>query len=72
MFKKCVEAGTVGLPFEVWKTYMGTYRSETTLQAFRSIYKKGGIVSRISVCRVAKIHNVIEGCVLGRMATKDD
>jgi hypothetical protein len=30
-----------GLPFEVWKTHMGTYRTETTVGAFRSIYKKG-------------------------------
>jgi hypothetical protein len=40
---QCLEAATVGMPFEVWKTYMGTYRTETTMQAFKSIYNKGGV-----------------------------
>jgi hypothetical protein len=40
-FLSCAEAATVGLPFEVWKTHMGTYRSETTMQAFKNIYQKG-------------------------------
>jgi hypothetical protein len=39
---QCIEAGTVGLPFEVWKTHMGANRSEGTLQALRSIHKSGG------------------------------
>lgn len=26
----CAEAATVGMPFEVWKTHMGTYRRNTT------------------------------------------
>jgi hypothetical protein len=37
------EALSVGMPFEVWKTYMGSNRTETTMQAFRSIYSKGGV-----------------------------
>ena len=36
---------TFGMPFEVWKTHMGTYRSEGTMQAFRNIYNKGGVLS---------------------------
>jgi hypothetical protein len=40
---QCLEAATVGMPFEVWKTYMGTYRTESTMQAFKSIYNKGGV-----------------------------
>ena len=39
----CLEAATVGLPFEVWKTHMGTYRNEAPLAAFRNIYRAGGI-----------------------------
>lgn len=31
------------MPFEVWKTHMGTYRNEGTVEAFRNIYKKGGV-----------------------------
>lgn len=38
---QCVEAATLGLPFEVWKTRMGRFRSETTMQAFWQIYSKG-------------------------------
>ena len=34
-----------GMPFEVWKTHMGSYRSLTTMESFNSIYKKGGIQS---------------------------
>lgn len=40
---QCIEAITVGLPFEVWKTHMGTYRNEGTVEAFRNVYKKGGV-----------------------------
>jgi len=39
----CIEAATLGMPFEVWKTHMGTYRSETTMQAFWNIYNKNGV-----------------------------
>eukprot|EP01036_Dinobryon_divergens_P009111 gene9111-12184_t len=41
---QCVEAATLGMPFEVWKTHMGTYRNETTMEAFRNVYKKNGII----------------------------
>ena len=37
-----VEAATLGMPFEVWKTHMGRFRNETTLQALRSIYTRAG------------------------------
>ena len=40
---QCAEAGTCGMPFEVWKTHMGSYRNEGTIQAFKSIYTKGGV-----------------------------
>lgn len=33
----------MGLPFEVWKTHMGTYRNEGTIEAFRNVYRKGGV-----------------------------
>ena len=36
------EAATLGLPFEVWKTRMGRFRTESTLQAFRNVYTTGG------------------------------
>jgi hypothetical protein len=34
---------SLGMPFEVWKTHLGTYRNQGTLEAFRTIYQKGGI-----------------------------
>jgi len=36
------EAATLGLPFEVWKTRMGRFRSEGTVEAFRNVYKTAG------------------------------
>ena len=36
------EAASLGMPFEVWKTRMGRFRNESTLQAFRGVYENGG------------------------------
>jgi hypothetical protein len=36
------EAATLGLPFEVWKTRMGRFRSESNVVAFRAVYDAGG------------------------------
>lgn len=40
-----VEAATLGMPFEVWKTRMGRFRNESTVQAFVNIYKRGVSIS---------------------------
>jgi hypothetical protein len=37
-----VEAASLGMPLEVWKTHMGRFRNETTMQAFVNIYKNSG------------------------------
>lgn len=42
MMLQMAEAATLGLPFEVWKTRMGRFRTENTAQAFRSVYHSGG------------------------------
>lgn len=42
-FLQCVEAATLGMPLEVWKTRMGRYRNENTVEAFVNVYKRGGI-----------------------------
>ena len=39
---QCAEAITLGMPFEVWKTRMGRFRSETTAESFAAIYRQGG------------------------------
>lgn len=35
----------MGLPFEVWKTHMGTYRKDGTFESLGKIYKRGGIAA---------------------------
>lgn len=35
----------MGMPFEVWKTRMGRFRSESTVQAFKNVYTQGGGVT---------------------------
>lgn len=40
---QCVEAATLGMPFEVWKTRMGRFRNESTIEAFSVIYRRGGV-----------------------------
>eukprot|EP00922_Rhytidocystis_sp_ex-Travisia-forbesii_P039292 GHVS01058460.1.p1 GENE.GHVS01058460.1~~GHVS01058460.1.p1 ORF type:complete len:111 (+),score=9.95 GHVS01058460.1:245-577(+) len=40
---QCVEAATLGMPFEVWKTRMGRFRNESTREAFVNVYKRGGV-----------------------------
>lgn len=38
-----VEAVTLGMPFEVWKTRNGAYTQETAMQSLRALYKDNGI-----------------------------
>merc|ERR1712199_82914 len=40
---QCLEAATLGMPFEVWKTRMGRFRNESTMESFRALYKEGGV-----------------------------
>uniref|UniRef100_A0A6T6KH87 Mitochondrial carrier protein n=1 Tax=Rhodosorus marinus TaxID=101924 RepID=A0A6T6KH87_9RHOD len=37
-----VEAASLGLPFEVWKTRMGRFRNEGNVVAFRNVYSTAG------------------------------
>ena len=39
---QCTEAATLGLPFEVWKTRQGRFRSEGALTAARNVWAHGG------------------------------
>jgi len=41
---QCVEAASLGMPFEVWKTRMGRFRNEGTVEAFFNVYKRAGIM----------------------------
>lgn len=39
---QCVEAATLGMPLEVWKTRMGRFRNENTAEAFVNVYRRAG------------------------------
>ena len=55
---------TLGMPFEVWKTHMGSYRTETTGEAFRNIYRKGGVGAFWSGWQPKLIESFIKGGIL--------
>jgi len=60
----CCEAGTLGLPFEVWKTHMGTYRTETTFGSLKSIFSKGGIRAFYRGWEPKMIESFLKGGIL--------
>eukprot|EP01002_Notosolenus_urceolatus_P003538 NODE_1934_length_1246_cov_63.986633_g1603_i0.p1 GENE.NODE_1934_length_1246_cov_63.986633_g1603_i0~~NODE_1934_length_1246_cov_63.986633_g1603_i0.p1 ORF type:complete len:312 (+),score=67.94 NODE_1934_length_1246_cov_63.986633_g1603_i0:201-1136(+) len=39
---QCLEAATLGMPFEVWKTRCGSFRHEGTFTALKNIHASGG------------------------------
>ena len=61
---QCAEAATFGMPFEVWKTHMGTYRTETTMGSFRTIYKKGGVVAFWKGWQPKMVESFLKGGIL--------
>lgn len=61
---QCIEAITTGMPFEVWKTHMGTYRKETTMEAFRNIYRKNGAASFWKGWQPKMVESFLKGGVL--------
>ena len=61
---QCAEAATLGLPFEVWKTYMGTYRDKGTLQAFRNVYRAGGIAGFYRGFQPKMVESFLKGGIL--------
>lgn len=50
-----------GMPFEVWKTHMGTYRKESTIESFQKIYSKGGISSFWSGWQPKLVESFLKG-----------
>ncbi|RHZ21483.1 hypothetical protein DYB37_000127 [Aphanomyces astaci] len=61
---QCLEAATLGMPFEVWKTRMGSYRTETTLQAFGNIYKQGGASAFWAGTGAKMVESASKGAIL--------
>jgi len=61
---QCVEAATLGMPFEVWKTRMGRYRGETTIQAFVNVYKRGGVSAFWAGTSAKMVESGTKGAIL--------
>lgn len=63
-FLQCVEAATLGMPFEVWKTRMGRFREESTLQAFKNVYHRGGVGAFWQGTSAKMVESASKGAIL--------
>uniref|UniRef100_A0A7S1J7M5 Mitochondrial carrier protein n=2 Tax=Eutreptiella gymnastica TaxID=73025 RepID=A0A7S1J7M5_9EUGL len=61
---QCLEAATLGMPFEVWKTRMGRNRHETTIEAFKNVYKSGGAQAFWKGTSAKMVESATKGCIL--------
>lgn len=61
---QCAEAATLGMPFEVWKTYMGTYRDKSTMDAFRILYREGGVRGFYKGLQPKLVESFLKGGIL--------
>lgn len=61
---QCVEAITLGLPFEVWKTHMGTYRTDGTFTSLKKIYQKGGVRAFWAGWQPKMVESFLKGGIL--------
>ena len=59
-----IEAITIGMPFEVWKTHMGTFRNEGTVESFRNIYKKNGVTGFWKGWQPKLVEGALKGGIL--------
>jgi len=59
-----LEAATLGMPFEVWKTRMGRFRTESTVQAFRNVYASGGAPAFWAGTSAKMVESATKGAVL--------
>lgn len=59
-----VEALSLGLPFEVWKTRMGRFRTESNLEAIRNVHKRGGLAAFWAGALPKGIESASKGAVL--------
>jgi hypothetical protein len=63
-FLQCAEAATLGMPFEVWKTRMGRFRNESTMEAFVNVYKRGGVFGFWQGTSAKMVESASKGAVL--------
>lgn len=61
---QCCEAITLGMPLEVWKTRMGRFRTESTMQSFQTILKQDGVAGFWRGTGPKMIESASKGAVL--------
>lgn len=61
---QCFEAATLGMPLEVWKTHMGTYRKQNTMESFWNIYRNGGVAGFWKGIEPKLIESFLKGGIL--------
>eukprot|EP00746_Dinoflagellata_sp_MGD_P122199 gnl/MRDRNA2_/MRDRNA2_57141_c0_seq1.p1 gnl/MRDRNA2_/MRDRNA2_57141_c0~~gnl/MRDRNA2_/MRDRNA2_57141_c0_seq1.p1 ORF type:complete len:309 (+),score=66.51 gnl/MRDRNA2_/MRDRNA2_57141_c0_seq1:82-927(+) len=61
---QCVEAASLGMPFEVWKTRMGRFREESTFTALVNVYKRAGITGFWAGTGPKMVESALKGAIL--------
>lgn len=61
---QCVEAASLGMPFEVWKTRMGRFREESTFTALQNVYKRAGITGFWQGTGPKMVESALKGAIL--------
>eukprot|EP00301_Raphidiophrys_heterophryoidea_P017273 c2713_g1_i1.p1 GENE.c2713_g1_i1~~c2713_g1_i1.p1 ORF type:complete len:285 (+),score=59.72 c2713_g1_i1:191-1045(+) len=61
---QCLEAATLGMPFEVWKTRMARNRNESTIEAFVNVYKRAGVYGFWQGTSAKMVESASKGAVL--------
>lgn len=52
------------MPFEVWKTRMGRFRTESTIEAFKNVYKSGGVAAFWRGTSAKMVESASKGAIL--------
>lgn len=61
---QCLEAASLGMPFEVWKTRMGRFRTEKTSEAFLNVYRSGGLLAFWNGTPAKMVESATKGAIL--------
>mmetsp|Transcript_9067 Transcript_9067/g.23711 ORF Transcript_9067/g.23711 Transcript_9067/m.23711 type:complete len:285 (-) Transcript_9067:299-1153(-) len=61
---QCIEAITLGMPLEVWKTHMGRYRNLSTIESLTTIYRENGLCGFWKGSAPKMVESATKGAVL--------
>lgn len=61
---QCLEAATLGMPFEVWKTRMARFRNEGTFEALQNVYKRSGVLGFWQGTSAKMVESASKGAIL--------